>query len=309
MEYVIVTGANGLIGNYLTEFLSARGYYVYAVVRNRQENVDKIKSYPNVQIVYCELKDIANLDNRIEKRGFKAFFHLAWAGSSGEARTDYRLQLKNVQSFCDAAEKAINLQCKKFIGIGSVVELAVKDAIVRDDFKPELTAQYAFAKMASNYMSKCICANEDIEFNWAYVSNLYGVGDFTNNIVNYVMQSYIKNEVPELTMGSQLADFIYVSDVAEALAAIAENGRPGVSYYVGGNNIKPLKEFIVDIRSIVNPNIQSGLGRKQYNGQFIDYSRINVKQLFEDTGFSPRVSFGEGISKMFQWIVNNEKGR
>ncbi|MFT3982370.1 MAG: NAD(P)-dependent oxidoreductase [Lachnospiraceae bacterium] len=304
MDTAIITGANGLIGKNLVEKLSNKGYHVYAIVRNQNENISILQQLSNVEIIYCDLEEISNLEYLIENRVFNFFFHLAWEGSSGKDREDHEIQLKNVSAFCNAAKVSAILGCKKFLGIGSVVELSVHDAMINEYFRPELTAQYAFAKIASNYMSRCICTDLNISFNWAYISNLYGVGDKTNNIISYVIRHYLKNESPGLTEGNQLADFIEVSDVASALIAIAEKGNAGAAYYVGGSNIKPLKDFILQIRNKINPNLDSGLGRKSFNGQSINYSNINIDRLEKDTGFKPEISFDDGITKMINWIKN-----
>ena len=68
---------------------------------------------------------------------------------------------------------------------------------------------------------------------WGYLSNFYGAGDNSSNIVNYLIQKYLCGQVPSLTDGSQRADFLYVSDAARALAAMGRSGRAGAGYYIG----------------------------------------------------------------------------
>ena len=51
----------------------------------------------------------------LKRRGFDAFYHLAWEGTLGANRADYNMQLKNVAYAIEAAKAAAALQCKKFI--------------------------------------------------------------------------------------------------------------------------------------------------------------------------------------------------
>ena len=306
MKSVIITGANGLIGHYLVRELSGLGYKIYAVVRNNVEDISEIRNILNVEIVYCDLAEISKLLEIIKEKEIETFYHLAWAGSSGDLRREYKLQLWNVEKACDAVKIAYELKCKKFVGIGSVVELVLKKNILRDDFLPEPEVNYAIAKVMANYMCKSLCKQLGMEYNWAHIANLYGEGDNTKNIVNYVMQKYLSGGVPKLTNGDQFADFIYVSDVARAIALIGEKGKQGSTYYVGGNNIRPLKDFILLMRDMIDPGLESGLGKKKLNGNGVDYSDLDISKLKEDTGFVPEISFEEGIRKTIIWLKERD---
>lgn len=305
MKTAVVTGANGLIGRYLVKTLAKNEYKVYAIVRNKEEDISCIKDIPNMRLIYCELDEIHLLKEHIKEK-IEVFFHLAWAGSSGQLRSDYKLQLWNAEKACDAVKVSYALGCQKFVGIGSVVELVLRNNVVQDDFFPAPESNYAIAKMTANYLCKSMCKRLEVEFNWLYVANLYGVGDTTQNIVNYVAKKYIAGEIPELTAGDQLADFIYVSDVAKAIRLVGENGKNGVSYYVGGNNVKPLKEFILAIRDAINPNLESGLGRKVLVGQSIDFNTLDITKIQMDTGFTPDIKLEEGIQKTVEWLMKRE---
>lgn len=301
MKKAIVTGANGFVGSYLTDELNKRGYEIWAVVKDKNENISSIKKYsPN--IIYCELSDILSLTEVIPKDEYDCFYHLAWAGSSGEARKNYQLQLDNAKGCANAAQAAANLNCKRFVGAGSVTELMYGNYLQKDGSTPEMSACYAVGKMSAEYMSKCVCIENKIDFLWGYISNLYGVGDFSDNIINFLIKSYLNGIVPELTDGFQMADFIYVSDVAEALVAIGEKGKTNSSYYIGYGEPRPFREFVLKIKNIVEPKLESGLGRRSFNGNDINFDTADINKLKQDTGFMPKISFNNGIHKVIKWI-------
>lgn len=122
MRRAIITGANGFVGRHLVKELSKQGYEIWSVIRNPDEDISCIKKL-NPNIVYCDLKNIDKLDEIILERGFDCFYHLAWAGSSGEGRKNYSLQLNNANACVEAANVASKLGCKRFVGAGSVTEL------------------------------------------------------------------------------------------------------------------------------------------------------------------------------------------
>ena len=299
MKKVIVTGANGFVGRYLLRELTKQGYEIWSVIRNTDEDISCINEL-NTNIVYCDLKDIDKLDEIIEERDFDCFYHLAWAGSSGDGRKNYSLQLNNAKACADAANVASKLGCKRFVGAGSVTELMYGDYLRQDGSKPEMVTCYAIGKIAAEYISKCVCVENGIDFLWAYISNFYGKEDPTQNFINFLIRSYSSGNVPTLTSGEQKADFMYVSDVASALIAMGEKGKTNSTYYIGYGSPKPLKEFVKEVRDIVNPNIETGLGRKSFQGMDIDFDSLDVEKLNRDTGFIPEIYFEKGIKTMIK---------
>lgn len=307
MGKVIVTGANGLIGSYLVNYLASQKKQIYAIVRNPKSNLRGIDNNPFVKIIYCDLLNIGQLPDLIKDEKFEVFYHLAWEGSSGEPRKNYSLQLMNAEKVVEAINVAAKLQCRKFVCSGSVTELMCANYLPLDESQPEEVMAYPIAKTAAHYMGKSRCRALNMEFCWTYIANLFGVGDDTQNIVNMVVKSYLAGQVPELTKGEQLADFIYVSDVAGALAAVGEKGRDGASYYIGGRNVRPLREFIIDINSIVAPEVDSGLGRKPFFGRSLDFGKIETTKLEKDTGFVPQVAFRVGIEMLLKWLKEEKR--
>ena len=307
MKKVVVTGANGFVGQYLTKALTDRGYQVWAVVKDTDEDISGI-SYPSVQIVYCDLMAIAKLPNIIHENEFEMFFHLAWAGSSGALRKNFDLQLENAKASGAAVIAAAKLGCKRFIGAGSVTELMYRDYFHENYSETEMVCCYAIGKISAEYICRCLCKEYDVEFVWGYLSNFYGVGDLTQNFVNFVIKTYLSGESPALTSGEQLADFMYVSDIARALMMLGEAGQPGCNYYVGFGSPKPLKYFVEIMNKVVNKDIDSGLGRKQFYGRSIDFEQIDLHQLSRDTGFCPQINFADGIKMTAEWLKNGDRG-
>ncbi len=299
MRRAIITGANGFVGRHLVKELSKQGYEIWSVIRNPDEDISCIKKL-NPNIVYCDLKNIDKLDEIILERGFDCFYHLAWAGSSGEGRKNYSLQLNNANACVEAANVASKLGCKRFVGAGSVTELMYGEYLRQDGSKPEMITCYAIGKMAAEYMVKCVCVENEIDFLWAYISNFYGKEDPTQNFINFLISSYSSGKVPVLTSGEQKADFMYVSDVARALVSMGEKGKADSTYYIGFGAPRPLKEFVKEVRDIVNPNIETGMGRKEFRGMDIDFDLIDLEKLKRDTGFMPKIEFKKGIETMLK---------
>lgn len=310
MSTAIVTGANGFVGSALLKELTDNGVKVFAVVRNAQANISGIADLPNVQIVSCDMENLLEeLPKKIDQSA-DVFYHLAWAGSTGPARGDYALQLKNARWTLDAVNVAHRLGCKRFVGAGTLAELDVNAYTPLNGSTPNAVSCYGVAKIAAHYMSKAECNRLGMEHLWAYLSNTYGIGNYTSNFINFASKVMLTGQAPNFTPGEQPYDFVYVSDIAQGLSCIGSRGRNNHAYYIGSTKPAKLKEFICKLRDEIDPAIQLNLGAIPFNGVAHPASTFDCTALVEDTGYSPRVSFEEGIKTTVEWLrVQIQEGK
>lgn len=299
MKKVIVTGANGFIGTHLVHELVHSGYAVTAIVKENTPTT--LIEGDNVDIVVCDLSDLASLAEKINM-GYECFYHLAWIGSAGPARVDYSLQLSNVQYTCAAVEVAKKLGCQRFVGAGSIMEDESNVYVPCNASKPGGGYIYSTAKLTAHYMAKCHANTLGIEFCWGKISNAYGRGDTTGRFMHYLIGKLLRGEDCDLTSGTQLYDFIYVTEVARAFRYIGERGKTNNSYYIGSLQPQPLRKFVTEARNIISPNVNLNFGVVDFNGIEMDRCYFNALPLKEDTEFENSISFKEGIVQYADWL-------
>ncbi len=302
MKTAIVTGANGFIGSWLLKELASQGVAVTAVIMNEAENVDAIKDLPQVDLAHCDMDHLVDLPRLCARRDFDMFYHLAWAGSSGAARADYALQLTNVRWTVDACHAAKALNCRRFVGAGTLAQFDVNAYSPLDGSTPNAVADYGVAKIAAHYMSKAECCKLGVEHVWAFLSNVYGVGNRTSNFVNFAAKTMLTGQPANFTPATQPYDFVYVSDIAQALYLMGTKGRANHAYYIGSTRSTPLKEFIIQIRDAIDPAIPLNLGAVPFNGVPLPAETFDCSKLVEHTGYQPRVPFEKGIRMTVSWL-------
>lgn len=307
MKKVIVTGANGFIGAELVKELTDHGIRVVAVVRSRNSNISKIKGLPNLTIVFCDMDDIHNLPNLVDDRDIDTCFHLAWAGSFGDERGYYEMQMRNVRYAIQMVEAASQMGIKRFVGAGTLAEKDILNYHGKDGATPNAVSFYGIAKLTAHYMTKTECTRRRIEHVWCYISNTYAAGSTTNNFVMMASRLMLSGQRTSFTSGEQIYDFMYVTDTVRAMRYAAEKGRTNTAYYLGSNDPRPLKEYIKKIRDAINPNIELHLGDIPFNGNPLPLEAYDGKKLANDTGFVPKVSFEDGIRMTVDWLKETEK--
>lgn len=302
MKTAIVTGANGFIGKALLKELTNFGITVYAVIKNKNSDIDAIVNLPGVEIVYCDMSDLTQLPQKINVEKPDVFYHLAWTGSTGSERADYALQITNARYTVDAVNVAKMLGCKRFLGAGTLAELDVNAYSPLDGSMPNSVSCYGVAKIAAHLMSKAECNRVGIDHLWAYLSNTYGVGNYTSNFINFAAKIMLTGQPTNFTTGEQQYDFVNVRDIAQGLHCIGENGKTNYAYYIGSTKPMKLKEFIKIIRNEIDPSIKLNLGAVPFNGISQPEEVFNCTKLVEHTGYTPHVLFKEGIHETVTWL-------
>lgn len=299
MKRVIVSGANGFVGSAVVKELIQNNIEVIALCRkDRYENIPKNKL---VTIKKFELEHIEKVLGELKDVGADTFFHFAWMGSAGKERADSLLQLKNVNWTIECLKMAKQLGCNRFVCAGSIMELETIKAAYKDGNRPGLGYIYGSGKLVAHTMCKSVAADIGIDLVWALITNTYGVGEQSPRMVNTTIQKCIKGESPQFTAGTQNYDFVYIDDVARAFRMIGERGKPFHEYLIGSSNAKPLKEFLLEMKAEIAPDINFIFGDIPFTGINLPLGEFDCSKTEADTGFKARISFGEGCRKTRDW--------
>ena len=302
MEKVIISGADGFVGSYTVDFFLKKGKKVLAL--DIWEEPRRLYSHPNLVYKQCDVADRDGMMKIIPKGMYDVFIHFAWAGSAGEARIDYNLQMQNALNTVECVKVAKILGCSRFVCAGSIMEYEVEAAIHSQGSHPGMGYIYGMGKHIAHCLCKSVAANIGIDLIWPMITNAYGVGELSPRFVNTTLRKIIKNEPLQFTAATQNYDFVYVSDVAKAFYLVADKGKPFCEYMIGSGNARPLKEFILEMINSCGPNNKPLFGDVPYTGTNMPIATFSIDAIKEDCGFIPDVTFGEGKKKTMDWLMS-----
>lgn len=303
MKKVIVTGASGFIGKTLVNALLAQGYDVVALdVRFDSDFLE------NDRVVCVDVKGkaVAQLREDIPQVEYDCFFHLAWMGTSGPMRADYETQLNNVKLACDYILLCKEIGCKRVVYASSINEMETYEYLQSDDIEPAGGYIYGTGKLAAHLMGETVAKLNGVEFIPVIITNIYGVGEKSARMIYTSVNKLVHKEHCSFTAGYQTYDFIYITDAIASIIAVAEKGKAFNRYYIGSGSPKPLREFLLEMRDIVDPEAEIGLGDLPFKGVDISYDQFDLKKVERDTGYQNRVSFSEGIRMTADYIRGME---
>lgn len=305
MKKAIVTGANGFVGAAMVKELADNGYEVIALAR--KNHCDHIPVGERIHFVPFELDQAEKLKEVIPTDTYEAFYHFAWTGSAGTARADTKLQLQNAQWTIDCMRASKVLGCKRFVPAGTIMEHETIAAAYTQGNQPGPGYIYGSSKAVAHMMCMSIAAKEGIDLIWPKITNAYGPGERSPRLVNTTIRKCIAGESPQFTAGTQNYDFVYIDDIARAFRLIAENGKSFHHYLIGSSQAKPLKEFLLEMKAAIAPNLDFKFGDVPFTGINLPLSVFDASETEKDTGFKAKISFGEGCRRTMEWWKKEEE--
>lgn len=307
MKKALVTGAAGFVGRHLVQELLAQGVEVIAVIR---ENSTLPPALSAAEIIHCDMDGYHRLPDLVAFRDIDALYHFAWQGVSNQDAKNEDIQLKNIKATLTLLDVAKSIGIKTFIGAGSLHEAEAIQEMAEDKIINNLGYMYKAAKTCAHFMAKAKAGAASIRFFWPVITNTYGEGEHSGRLINTVIRKVLGGATPSLSAGSQLYDFVHISDVAHALYLIGQKGVDGTNYIIGSGSAKPLRDFLTQVGAISNQAkggmpVPLGFGDIQSNVIFLPKEAFSVDNLARDTGYMPHVSFEEGIRRTVTWLQNN----
>ena len=305
MNKVIVIGANGFLGNKLTRYLSEKSLSILAFVP-KGFDYSNVSSIPGIKCIEFSFGNLNALDTLDEIKGVDTIYNMAWIGVNAKDRNNEELQLSNVQCNVEGVQFAKRNGIKRLVVPGSAAQYACSGRIIDGTGSPAPSDLYSAAKVATYYYCNTLCNLYGIELIWPLVTSIYGTGRDDNNLLSYVIKSFLKGEKPSTTKLEQRWDYLHVLDLIEALYLLGEKGIGGKIYPVGSGESKSLKEYVEIIRDLINSELPIGIGDLPYKTSRIDNQVLDINVLKEDTGFIPQYTFCEGIQEVINFFKTQQ---
>jgi len=130
-------------------------------------------------------------------------------------------------------------------------------------------------------------------------------------LIPKIIYNIINNkEIPIYGKGTNSREWIYVKDHCEALIKIFKKGKIGNFYNIGSNKNETNVGITKKILKFSKKKIQIGdkvkiKYVKDRPGHDIRYA-LNSNKIIKDLNWKPRTSLKDGLTKTFDWYLNNQ---
>ena len=136
-------------------------------------------------------------------------------------------------------------------------------------------------------------------------SNNYGPHQFPEKVIPLFISHLLDGKkVPLYGDGLNVRDWLHVDDHCRGIQLVAEKGRPGEVYNIGGGAELTNKELTYRRLGAVGANesmIQPVTDRKGHDRRY----SVNWSKIADELGYRPQVSFDEGLAATVKWYEQN----
>jgi nucleoside-diphosphate-sugar epimerase len=302
MGRVVVTGATSFIGVHLVRALLSAGSDVTAVVRpNTAKNDLLLPENANLKYLELDLNEYSHLHEYLIETP-DIYFSLAWNGTRGMDRDDFNLQSMNYKYSIQGLESILKTGCRRVITAGSQAQYGLYSGRITEETAEKPVTQYGIHKLKFYNEATEICSAVGASLKEPRFFSLYGPLDSDKTMIVSLIKSMLKGESCNLTLGVQKWDFLYISDAIDALLCLAHKPCADGVYNLGSGISKPLKEYVYEIRDILDSKSELIFGAIPYPTTGMVSIEPDISKIKEQTGWAPKIPFGKGILEVTKAI-------
>ncbi|MBV8254357.1 MAG: NAD(P)-dependent oxidoreductase [Chitinophaga sp.] len=261
MNKVLITGATGFLGSYITHFLLDANIDVIGLKRGKS-GMSRLNGR-EARIKWINM-DEPHWQQEVEKSCPDIFIHCAWLGVESFQRNVWEIQLENINLLQQLLSLAIKCKANKFIGLGSQAEYGAFDGVITEQSPLAPNSVYGQVKVCCSKMVESCCAENGIEWFWLRLFTFFGAGEGENWLIPSTVKAICNKEKLELTAGEQKYAYMHASVLGNIIGTIlASQGKEGI-YNISSYDAVSIKELVTRIRNVVDKDYQLSFGSLPY---------------------------------------------
>lgn len=212
----------------------------------------------------------------------------------------------------EAGEKFRFLHVSTDEVFGDLGSSSANDARFNEKTPYAPSSPYSASKAASDHLVRAWQRTYGLPTLVTNCSNNYGPRQFPEKLIPVTIINALHGKpLPVYGNGSQIRDWLYVEDHADALLLALSKGQVGGTYTIGGNNELRNLEVVTAICEILDELAPAA--RKHSDlitfvtdrpGHDTRYA-IDPAKIGRELGWKPQTGFKEGIARTVRWYLEN----
>ncbi len=315
---VLVTGGCGFIGsNFIRYFLKT---YPEASIINVDKltyagNLENLSDLARSSRYYFVRGDIADapLMESLVKKGLDAIINFAAESHVDRSIEDpsafIRTNIFGTFVLLETLRKFYPQEKIRFLHISTdeVYGSLGESGSFREETPLSPNSPYSASKASADMMVRAYHHTYGLPVLITRCSNNYGPFQFPEKLIPLMISNAMEDrELPIYGDGLQIRDWIYVEDHCRALDLVLHRGKEGEVYNIGGKCEKTnlsVAQTILDRLGKPRSLIRFVADRPGHDRRYaIDFSKIE-----RELGWTPRVSFEEGIDLTIRWYQEHQE--
>ena len=325
---ILITGGAGFIGSHvIRRFL--KNYPEYHIFNldaltyaGNLENLKDIESNENYTFLHGDITDENYINSIFEKYQFKNVIHLAAESHVDRSITDplafAKTNILGTMILLNAFKVLwdTNWEGKRFYHVSTdeVYGSLGETGLFKESTSYDPNSPYSASKASSDHFVRAYGETYGLPYVISNCSNNYGPQQFPEKLIPLFINNILNDKaLPVYGDGNYTRDWLYVIDHAIAIDLVFHKGVNAETYNIGGFN----EWKNIDLVKLLCQQLDAKLGREEGTSeQLIKYVKdrpghdlryaIDASKINTELGWSPTVTFEEGLSETIDWYLNNE---
>ncbi len=310
-ETTLVTGGAGFIGSHLVDRLVEQRKKVIVLDNLSSGRNSNVTSNSNVRFVCGDIRDAELVDELAKESDI--IFHLAEFipetrkyGSGHVIRYSMQNPLEDFDISCRGTlillEKARKYSTR-LVFASSAAVYGEPDIVPTNEDSPTLPCSpYGASKLCAETYTRMYARIHGLQTTILRFFNVYGPRQQKYVMYDTLLKLKDNSERLEiLGSGEEVRDFIFVSDVVDAILLVARDDRAaGHTFNIGTGIQTSIKDLVELVLDILGKQPQVVFTENSWKGD-IKKLVADIKRI-ESIGFKPKFELESGLRKLVDWF-------
>jgi len=309
---MLITGGAGFIGSEFVRQAVRKGHQVAVVDKLTYAGDVERLSEVRKDITFYKT-DISNqefIEHIFEKENPEVVVHFA-----AESHVDRSLLDPYPFIGSNVLGTQVLLEVSKAKGVELFVNMSTdevygdlgKEGSFTEESPLKPNSPYSTTKASADMLGRAYYRSFGLPVITIRASNNYGPWQYPEKFVPVIILKALRDEkIPVYGDGTNVREWLYVTDCAEGIMAAIDRGKAGENYNIGSKEEKQNIEVARAILELLGKGEELIEFVKDRPGHDFRYS-LDTTKAKRDLGWEAKTSFDEGLKKTVEWYIEHLK--